>query len=703
MVALYSFHQQDYRLSGKATYLTRSSFLWQGILILGPALVLGLIGFLYLRQEDSLITLRVTEEAKSVAVNLARVALPAALRPDLPADPLEAVSALTVAGQSDPVFTLAQKHLPGTAAYVSDSGQLLFPPPVDTIPRPCPLDDSLLDVSQRELWRRLRNSNASGLQSWEEVEGLQGFLSKRPPRDFAGHAVFRLGAKLAELGQYDASSTQFRRILNEFGEVPSEVGCPLRLFAALRLTSVVRDTPSSLPQRVGWAEFIARHALYSPSFLSASLLEKILGSETDNPLGIARTAIRIWETHQTSRRVYEAYIRERPVGDSFRKLTKANPEWFRGPDDCRWLAVSQKLYGARWIFFLPESRVQKLLAEVVRNEGVPRYFSVTVLLGGERFIVVSGGGEVVAEESSQRRFNSNLSSLEVELRLAEPARVYGRNRMQARLLGLLVAGLTAAVVVGFLLARRAYRAQRELTEAQGNFVSSVSHELRAPLAAVRLMAEELEDLQSTGSNPPSPYPGLIVRECRRLCALVENVLEFSRMERGAKQFEFSLQDAHKLVEETVEVLRAYAGSKGVEIATRTNGTPLEIQADGHALRQALVNLLDNAIKHSPPGSTVSVEVKYPVSAAEAGAKVEISVVDTGRGIPGEEAERIFERFYRSGSELRRETAGIGLGLAIVKQVCEGHGGEVLLQSVPGKGSRFTLSIPVRQVTANQTS
>jgi len=125
--------------------------------------------------------------------------------------------------------------------------------------------------------------------------------------------------------------------------------------------------------------------------------------------------------------------------------------------------------------------------------------------------------------------------------------------------------------------------------------------------------------------------------------------------------------------------------------------------DGRAIQQALVNLLDNAIKHSPNGQTISVVLESPADAGVSGHEsrithhtsvVNISVIDHGPGIPPEEHEKIFERFYRLGSELRRETQGVGIGLSIVKHIVEAHGGRVVVQSAPGKGSRFTIELPI---------
>ncbi|HMJ90429.1 MAG TPA: HAMP domain-containing sensor histidine kinase, partial [Candidatus Acidoferrum sp.] len=197
----------------------------------------------------------------------------------------------------------------------------------------------------------------------------------------------------------------------------------------------------------------------------------------------------------------------------------------------------------------------------------------------------------------------------------------------------------------------------------------------------------------------------ITQECRRLSSMIENVLDFSRIEQGRKQYEFEPTDVTALVEQTVNGMQPYAAERGVNLVANvprsegehdpsrqdTAGTLL----DGSAIQQALVNLMDNAIKHSPSGDEVTVFLEIPnPQSSILNPQLLLSVQDHGPGIPAAEHEKIFERFYRLGSELRRETPGVGIGLSIVKHIVEAHGGRVRLESEVGKGSRFTIELPL---------
>jgi signal transduction histidine kinase len=281
--------------------------------------------------------------------------------------------------------------------------------------------------------------------------------------------------------------------------------------------------------------------------------------------------------------------------------------------------------------------------------------------------------------------------------------------------------------VGFGAAYRSFHRQLRLSEMKSNFVSSVSHELRAPIASVRLMAESLERGKIIEAPKQQEYFRFIGQECRRLSALIENVLDFSRIEQGRKQYEFEPTDLAELTRHTVQLMETYAAERGVKLMLNEcrvssvewqgpdsqPSTPNpQLSVDGKAIQQALINLIDNALKHSAKGETVTVglevgnampstKLQAPSSRETTGTKrpapgadswVALWVEDHGAGIPASEQEKIFERFYRLGSELRRETQGVGIGLSIVKHVVEAHGGRVRVRSAVGEGSRFTIEL-----------
>jgi signal transduction histidine kinase len=226
----------------------------------------------------------------------------------------------------------------------------------------------------------------------------------------------------------------------------------------------------------------------------------------------------------------------------------------------------------------------------------------------------------------------------------------------------------------------------------------VSHELRAPIGSIRLMAEALHDGKVAG-GAAREFHRLIAGESARLSQMVENVLDFARIEEGRKRYQFEETDLQQLAADTLRLLAPLAAERGITLVPELSCVTATV--DPAAIQQALVNLLDNAIKFSPEGGTVTVGLEEAAPAlpqdAEGstrdacGPRWVLSVRDQGPGIPPAERERIFERFYRLGNELRRETQGAGIGLSIVKHIAEGHGGRVAVcEGEGGLGSVFTI-------------
>jgi len=280
----------------------------------------------------------------------------------------------------------------------------------------------------------------------------------------------------------------------------------------------------------------------------------------------------------------------------------------------------------------------------------------------------------------------------VAVALERPELYFAAQRRRERLLGGVVSGalmlsVIAAWVTWVMLVR-----QHRLGVQKSNFVASVSHELRAPLASVRLLADNLEQDRVADPGRRGTTLRLIGRECRRLGALVDNVLDLSRIERGKKSIDPEPTDVAALIRETTRVTALGGEERQVEVRVEaaTEAEDLVAHVDGAALQQALTNLLDNALKHAPGGS--SVVVGLDLEADRAG--FTLSVADSGPGIPSEERARVFEPFHRLGNELRREHAGIGIGLAIARHLVKAHGGRVWVEPVTPSGARFVICMPL---------
>jgi signal transduction histidine kinase len=243
---------------------------------------------------------------------------------------------------------------------------------------------------------------------------------------------------------------------------------------------------------------------------------------------------------------------------------------------------------------------------------------------------------------------------------------------------------------GLFLVYSNVRREMHLSRLKSDFVANVSHELKTPLALIRLFAETLELGRVANDDKARQYYRVINKESQRLTQLINNILDFSRIEAGRKEYRFAPTDVARMVSETVESYRFQIEQQGfkLELALQ-EGLPL-VEADQEALSQALLNLMNNAIKYSSDDKWVRLEV------GQVDGRLAIAVSDHGIGIPKSEQKKIFEKFYRGEDSLVHETKGSGLGLPLVQHIMEAHGGEVDVESAPGKGSTFILSLPVTQ-------
>jgi two-component system sensor histidine kinase SenX3 len=225
-----------------------------------------------------------------------------------------------------------------------------------------------------------------------------------------------------------------------------------------------------------------------------------------------------------------------------------------------------------------------------------------------------------------------------------------------------------------------------------DFVANVSHELKTPVGAMALLAEAVLDAADDPAEVHR-FTSKILREATRLGTLVTELIALSRLQGAERLPELNAVEVDSVVRDALGRAQLASESTGIAIATDPDSCML-VEGDRTMLVTALANLLDNAVAYSPPGTPVSVSRRH------AGRFVEIAVTDRGIGIPEDEQQRVFERFYRLDKARSRATGGTGLGLAIVKHVAANHGGEVTLWSRPGTGSTFTLRIPAHDRTGN---
>jgi two-component system phosphate regulon sensor histidine kinase PhoR len=253
---------------------------------------------------------------------------------------------------------------------------------------------------------------------------------------------------------------------------------------------------------------------------------------------------------------------------------------------------------------------------------------------------------------------------------------------------LMVIGLLDVLLIGAVwLVYRTFKKELELVRLKGDFVSNVSHELRTPLSLIRMFTETLSMKRVPTEEKKQEYYTTILQETERLTHLINNILNFSRMEAGKKQYNFAPVDLNDVVKRVMKTFQSHLEHEGFETAIELTENMPSVLADSETIAEALINILDNAVKYS--GTEKFVRIGTGVS----GNMIFIEVEDHGIGIDPQHQTKIFETFYRVSTGLTNSIKGSGLGLSLVKHIMDTHGGTIELKSTPGKGSTLRLLFP----------
>ncbi len=270
---------------------------------------------------------------------------------------------------------------------------------------------------------------------------------------------------------------------------------------------------------------------------------------------------------------------------------------------------------------------------------------------------------------------------------ADPGALASQARSTRLLMGLLIAGMFVVIAASGMVILNTLRSEMVLARQKTTFVTNVSHELKTPLTSIRMFSEMLKEGRQPDVEKQRTYLGLMVSETERLTRLINNVLDFSKMEKGKRTYSKSRLDVGVLAEAVVENERVRLEHDGFSVAFTNAAGPSVVEADEEALRQALLNLLSNAEKYSAASKSVEVEVW------KTDGFIRIDVRDRGIGIPPSEAGKIFKEFYRVDQSLTARVPGSGLGLSIARRIARDHGGDIEYRPRDAGGSVFRFILP----------
>lgn len=611
------------------------------VAVLAPCLVLAALAVRLVEQERELAGKRRADESRRVLEHV---------RAEVLAH-LERLKAGAVRGKPDPAVVLVARIEDSRPALPWESGE--WERRFRELVSQAPFESYIRRGEQAEFSAGQLPRAAAAYQ--------QALAAARHPLQRA-HARLLLARTLDKLGRKTEAEPHFAALLRLGSELRDEDGVPMALFAAERqlaaggevagvlgaLETALKSSPS--PPAAG---------CYLLSELAGKLGRRALDDEQRGALARIRQAVseRIRDLDQAAALAADFPRLAFPRDGSAGWILFGDPPW-----------LVNRAPGPSNGPVLVALRAAPLLEDLGKRLGQVRF-----LLGRD------SGGEPLG---------GGLAGLRVALTLPPDEVLQRREALRLAFYGLTLAtvlGLT--LFSGWLLWRDLGRDLR-LVEMRSHFVASVSHELKTPLTAIRLLAETLQMGRGAESGPE--YLETIVTECERLSRLVDNVLAFSKIEQGRKVYQFRPSWLPDILYSAARTLRHPLEQQGFDLRLDVTENIPETMADADALEQAVLNLLSNAIKYSGPARSIELSLR-----AGNGHAV-IAVADHGLGIPADQQSRIFEEFYRVPTPENQRIPGTGLGLALVRHIVNAHGGQVEVRSTPGEGSTFLLRLPIKE-------
>ncbi len=592
----------------------------------------------------------------------------------------------------------------------SGEGPKVFPAD-DSIPRPRPFDWGALDEASIHLWEESQRGDDPNLAMQATID----FLESDPPQPFASLGRFRQVVLLMRESRWRDAALALASLREgvQEGLYYTESGLPLSValdFCELDLIQTLFEHEGR--RSASGIDAILARQWAKPSAWTAQLVDRcgtvertIFGQEArvDAYLRDVKYRNNAWQR-----------FKDLPLSArrEWMSLSGGEARWINFEGEPHFLNCVSTVDSSAVFFAIPLSRFERELGDALRRGGdliassADFHFSIYA----NRRLVFDSQESGIDQNSVRREAAESEDGVILVESTRHPWFLVGATlkdpeffvrRSRERVLSILgFIGLAAITgISGWVAQRRAYRRQVELGRTKSNFVASVSHELRAPIASIRLLVENLSNQGSRTDPKEREYFKWIELECRRLGSLVQNILQFSRLEHGKQMLTFEPVNVIQLFNQSLVMMSSIADNAQVRLNSRADigskdqdGIYLEAFWDGQAIHQALVNLLENSIKHTRKGGGIEAVLEHDAF----NDAVSFSVSDEGEGIDRADRERIFLPFERLESEATRRTSGVGIGLSLVRHTVKAHGGDVRVEDSAVGGACFVVSLPLNK-------
>lgn len=328
---------------------------------------------------------------------------------------------------------------------------------------------------------------------------------------------------------------------------------------------------------------------------------------------------------------------------------------------------------------------EDLIAGSVKTAITPTGIAITITDDNQRVLYSNGTARYgyILEDNFDRPFSNWRAGIGLKNATLDDL---GRDSLLHSVIATVF--VLVLLLCGIALTVRATDREARLAQAKANFVANVSHELKTPLSLLSLFSEILELGRVKNEEKRLEYYRVMRHESQRLNKVIDNILDFSKIEAGRKTYNFADGDMAEVIENVLSSYRYQITNSGFQIETNVKPDLPPVSIDREAMAQAISNLLDNAMKYSRDVKQLS------ITTDRRGSDLSVEIADRGIGIPRADQAKIFEKFYRVGNGLVHDVKGSGLGLSLVKHIIEAHKGTISVESDVGKGSRFTILLPL---------
>ncbi|HUU38548.1 MAG TPA: ATP-binding protein [Candidatus Desulfaltia sp.] len=488
----------------------------------------------------------------------------------------------------------------------------------------------------------------------------------------------QIGRILVKSGDEEEALRLYKEILDQSGDLTDEYGIPFSLYAADRLSGLSGDNGPILSRLEGLMRgsgWLPPAAFYFIRDITVQLEANAHGSLPSDKVNQLRQSVENelanLERIPALKAFVAGWISRRNSSSRANELST-----WEAHGDVPWLVGVRAGFGgeAQYLFAFHGPEV---LRSVIEKSGLTDTFP------GSCLIVTGPGAEGIPPGSSFQGFRLHFEETGIS--------AWSSSSLPFPILYwsilILVIGFTG---FGMYLLWRDVRRELALADMKSHFAASVSHELKTPLTAIRMFAEALAMGVQSQPEAQQEYLRTIISESERLSRLLNNVLDYSKIEQGTRTYRFEPLSLEDVIRAAAKAMVFSIGQKGFSLQIEADKGLPQVQADKDALEQAVLNLLDNAVKYSGKNR----ELRLRLYRREK--SICIDVIDFGIGIADENKTRIFGKFFRAPGSENQRIPGTGLGLTIVSHIAEAHGGRVEVLSRPGEGSTFSIILPVEE-------